>query len=586
MKSRLIIALVVSLLCGIIFAIYLHLTQEPLLMYREQQQIFLWDSDYIAGLLGQVGGFATLVSQFLVQYFLTPWTGALITGVVIMLTSLFSWLTLQRISESVACLPLAWLPAFLQGVYLLEMGYHYEGLVALLLTSICLFVYTLIAERALWIMRTSIGCILSVMLYLYVGSIAILFTICALINDVMRHHSRSYLTITYLLLCLILAAWFVSTGNIVDYDYALWIKGYCEYHISPGLWLSLSWLLLPFSMMVAWLINRYTLKPYLQAGICMALLLASALFVYVQTEKRINKDFRTLAELMVSINHEDWNGIISNSHINMSNYLHLNCLNLALSHQGRLMTDLFRYPQKGVQSLMVSYQAYNDINVLFTHIYYHLGIVSEALCLSFGTMIATTHGNPSLLKMLIKERLIYGDYQVAEKYITRLEKTPSYQEWATDMRRFLHNDEAVENDPELGMKRRDLPDMIPEFVVVDGIMNDLIKVISTNPENTYALEYAFAMLMLDKNMQGVRYLTDRFLQDWQGKPLPELIQQAVTVLAEHDVDYCRSHGVNEDTIQRFQSFRQTALEARRSNMNQQAALASYRGTFWYYYMFA
>ena len=84
---------------------------------------------------------------------------------------------------------------------------------------------------------------------------------------------------------------------------------------------------------------------------------------------------------------------------------------------------------------------------------------------------------------------------------------------------------------------------------------------------------------------GIRYVVDRFLQDWQGKPLPELIQQAVTVLAEHDVDYCITHGVSEEMINRFQIFRQTALEARRNNVNQQSALASYRGTFWYYYMF-
>jgi hypothetical protein len=33
------------------------------------------------------------------------------------------------------------------------------------------------------------------------------------------------------------------------------------------------------------------------------------------------------------------------------------------------------------------------------------------------------------------------------------------------------------------------------------------------------------------------------------------------------------------------SFKQAVLNARRNNMNQQTALASYRGTFWYYYMF-
>ncbi|MBP3832696.1 MAG: hypothetical protein ILA03_01875, partial [Bacteroidaceae bacterium] len=76
MKSRTVVILVsVMLLCAL-YAIFLHSTQEPLFMYREQQQIFLWDADYLAGLLRQTGGFSTLASQFLVQFFHLPWAGA------------------------------------------------------------------------------------------------------------------------------------------------------------------------------------------------------------------------------------------------------------------------------------------------------------------------------------------------------------------------------------------------------------------------------------------------------------------------------------------------------------------------------
>ena len=583
MKKYIVVPLL--LLSSLLYAYYLHQGQEPMLMYREQQQIFLWDADYIAGLLRQIGGLGTLMSQFLVQYFLTPWHGALITTTLVGLTALFCWLTIRRINDGICWAPLSWLPAFLQGVYLLEMGYHYDGIVALFMCSIAIYVYALIADRASWMMRTLVGCVLNVLLYLYLGSIAVLFAICALLYDLSQHHHKNYYGSIYLLLTLSLAFWLVSEGKIVGFDYALWVKGYCDYYVETGLWLSLAWLLLPLTMLIAWLIKRFTIKPLIQISLCMLLWLASGFFIYIQTEKRINQDFRTMATLMKCVNEEDWDGIVNNRSLNYQNYLHLNFLNLALSHKDRMMTDLFKYPQKGAQSLMVSYQAYNDINVLFSHIYYHIGVVSEALCLSFGSMIATTYGNPSILKMLIKERLIYGDYQVAEKYITRLEKTHAYQEWATNMRKFLYNEDAIKNDPELGKKRMSLPTPNPSFVVLDGIMSDLVKVLETAPEEPYALEYLMAMLMLDKNMQGIRYVVDRFLQDWQGKPLPELIQQAVTVLAEHDVDYCITHGVSEEMINRFQIFRQTALEARRNNVNQQSALASYRGTFWYYYMF-
>lgn len=214
-----------------------------------------------------------------------------------------------------------------------------------------------------------------------------------------------------------------------------------------------------------------------------------------------------------------------------------------------------------------------------------MGIVSEAMCLAFGTMIATPYGNPTMLKQLIKERLIFGDYNVAEKYITRLERTYAYKDWAKNMRRFLYNDEVVNNDPELGMKRLDLPQNQSKFVVVDGIMNDLMTVIDTRSNDPHTFEYAVAMLLLDKNLAGIKILVETIDIDAYKDKMPVLLQEAIITYSENDEDYCRSHGVAEETMTRFKAFRQKALDARHSGQNQSTALASYRGSFWYYYMF-
>lgn len=584
MKSRITITtLFLLLLIGM--GVFLQETQASLFLYREQQQIFLWDGDYISSLLIQVGGLSTLAAQFLIQFFTIPYMGALTTAALIGITACFLWLTVKRWGCSWWLLPVVMLAPCVQAIYLLDMGYHYEGLIALLFCTVLLYGYSVIADTSSWWMRTLTGCVFSACLFLYIGSVATLFALCAFLTDLLHKRKKGWLSAVYLLICITLALFTVANGTVVGYDYALWTKGYYEYYVEQDLWHAVSWLLVPLIVLVASVAERFQLKPILQTALCIILLAAGGVFLYVQSAKRTNQDFRTLAELMDSINHEDWEGVVNNPALNYQNYLHLNCLNLALSHQGRLMTDLLKYPQKGAQSLMVGYQAYNDLNVLFSHIYYHTGVISEALCLSFGTMIATTHGNPSLLKLLIKERLIYGDYEVAEKYITRLEKTFAYQAWATDMRRFLYNDEAVGGDPELGQKRKSLPAPQPSFVVVDGVMADFIKVIESDTDEQHALEYAMAMMMLDKNMDGIRYLADRYLPYQNGEDVPQLMQQALTVLAEHDEDYCRSHGVNDETISRFMSFKQTVLNARRSNANLQAALASYKGTFWYYYMF-
>lgn len=581
MKSKHLFILSLALVSCIVMAVYLHITQEPLLMYREQQQIFLWDGDYVAALLQQTGGFATLAAQFLVQFFYLPWAGAITTAVITTLTGIILWLTVRHLNDNSFFWALVMLPAYLQGIYLLDMGFHYEGVIAMLCCSLLLYFYVQVKERSILFVSLAVGAVFTLLLFVLVGSIATLFAIGAFAYDLLQNPKKGWTSSLFLIVCLVAALIFVSNGMVVGFDYALWTKGYYEYHIEQGWWQALAWIAVPVIMIVSKLTVRLEQKPVWEVAGVILLLVAGGWFIFVQSENRINRDFRTMAELQRCVNQEDWDGIINNRNINYQNYLHLNFLNLALSHQGKMMTDLFKYPQKGAQSLMVAYQAYNDLNVLFSHIYYHTGIISEALCLSFGTMIATTHGNPSLLKLLVKERLIYGDYQVAEKYISRLEKTYAYNNWATDMRRFLFNDEAIANDPELGAKRKSLPDMQPSFVILDGIMADLIKVIDTDTEENHAFEYAMAMMMLEKNMQGVKYLIEKT----GGRPLTELMQQAVTVYAEHDEEYCRNHGVSDETINRFMSFKQAVLNARRNNMNQQTALASYRGTFWYYYMF-
>ena len=50
------------LLTGVLW-FHLQTMQEPLFFYREQQQIFLFDSTYIFSILKQIGGLATFIFQ-------------------------------------------------------------------------------------------------------------------------------------------------------------------------------------------------------------------------------------------------------------------------------------------------------------------------------------------------------------------------------------------------------------------------------------------------------------------------------------------------------------------------------------------
>ena len=571
----------ITIVFTVLLFLHLQTTQEFSYYYREQQQIFLQDWSFVATHMKAFGGLATVVSMSLIQFFAEPYMGALITAVIGGLTAFFLWLFLSGISKAKYLLPLSFIPVLIENVYLQSADARYEGLIAMLATAVFLWLYSLVAKHH-YIIRCIVGVAATLLLYPLFGSIALIFAVCALLFDVLTKREKAYMSLLYLLVVLVFGFVGVSNGWITDYASAFYIGFYNEYYIEPTLTLGLTWLSVPIVMMVFWgcgFIHSKSVIVGCAAFIVLAVGIASIYTIKAKSAK--NQDFYTLQELYHYVSTEQWDKITSCQNINPNVDLHMNCLNLALSHKGTLVDDLFKYPQRDVRSLITSLGAFTEENILFTQMYYRMGVVSQALKLGFGTEVGIKDGNPTVLKTLIKTRLICGEYAVADKYLSQLEKTHTYKEWADQYRRFLYDDEAVESDAELGMMRRSLPHDGVEFVSMRGVLYDLLKVLEANPQNDNARDYAIAFLLLQKDFNQIK----AFVDTYYGTPiLPELpvrLQEAVVSYAEKDADYCLGHGVTQQTLERFADFRQKTLGARRSGGNVKAALRGYTETFWY-----
>ncbi len=581
--SRIHKILVPTITIVFIVLLFLHLqtTQEFSYYYREQQQIFQQDWSFVAAHMRAFGGLATVVSMFLTQFFAEPYMGALITAVACGLTTFFLWLFFSGISNAKYLLPLAFVPVIIENVYLQRTDAYYDGLVAMLAAAVCLWLYSVAAKRH-YLVRCIAGLAATTSLYPLFGSVAMLFAVCALLFDILTRKQRAYMGLLYVLVVLVVGFVGVSNGWITDYGSAFYVGLYNEYYIEPTPALGLAWLSVPVTMLVFWACRFVHYRSSI-AGCAVFLVLAvSVASAYVVKSEAVkNKDFYTLQELYHYISTEQWDKVTSCRNINPNVDLHMNCLNLALSHEGRLVDDLFKYPQRDVRSLITSLGAFTEENILFTQMYYRMGVASQALKLGFGTEVGIKEGNPTVMKTLIKTRLIYGEYAVADKYLCLLERTRTYRDWAKLYRRFLYDDKAVEADAELGMMRRSLPQDGTEFVSMRGVLYDLLKVLEANPQNENARDYLIAFMLLQKDFNQIK----AFVDTYYGTPvLPELpmrLQEAVVSYAERDADYCLGHGVTQQTLDRFADFRQKTLGARRNGGNVKAALRGYSGTFWY-----
>ncbi len=578
--DKILVPAITIVLTALLF-LHLQAAQEFSYYYREQQQIFLQDWSFVATHLKAFGGLATVMSMFLTQFFAEPYMGALITAVAGGLTAFFLWLFLSGISNAGYLLPLAFIPVLIENIYLQNTDVHYEGLMAILVTAVCLWLYSAIAKWH-YAARCVAGLVATALLYPLFGSVALLFAVCALLFDVLTKKQKAYMGLLYVLVVLVVGFVGVSNGWITDYASAFYTGLYNEYYIEPTLTLGLAWLSVPVVMMVFWGCGFVHYRSLLAGCAAFVVLATGTASVYaMKAEAMKNKDFYTLQELYHYVSTEQWGKITSCRNINPNVDLHMNCLNLALSYEGRLVDDLLKYPQRDVRSLITNLGAFTEENILFTQMYYRMGVTSQALKLGFGTEVGIRRGNPSVLKTLVKTRLAYGEYAVADKYLSMLENTRTYKDWAKQYRRFLYDDTAVEADAELGMMRRSLPQDGTEFVSMRGVLYDLLKVLEANPQNGNARDYAIAFMLLQKDFNRIK----AFVDTYYGTPiLPELpvrLQEAVVSYAERDADYCLSHGVTQQTLDRFADFRQKTLGARRNGGNVKAALRGYSDTFWY-----
>ena len=278
-----------------------------------------------------------------------------------------------------------------------------------------------------------------------------------------------------------------------------------------------------------------------------------------------------------------WDEILNSKYLRLNSYLIANYCNLALSHQGRLLDNLFAFPQQGVNTLMVQGE-YAEMSietfVASPHIFYQMGNIAVARNKAFDASVAFQYGNPTIAQMLAKTNIVYGDYPIAERYLNMLKKTWGYADWARRYEKFLYNDAAVEADPELGLKRKDLPRESPD-IMSRGVYVDLLNILDGGTPDRAVFEYAVAFLLLSRDAEDTRKFVEKYYATPVMPTVPVLLQEAL--VEQNPADYCLSHGVSQETIDRYKDFQQMFLDVQSGDAAAEAMFEQkFQNTYWYY----
>lgn len=569
---------------GALFA-FLQMCFEYHFYYIEQSQLFLFSEAYIRNKLLLPGGFSMLVAEFLVQFFIRPNVGALVTAVLLTGVGVCTAGIVKRIAPVSGLFILYVLPMLALLFMHFDFNYRVQGTVCYLMMMALLCGYMRIRND---LFRLVAGCVLVPVLFWLAGSITVLFAGMVCLFEGLRKTPKWYISLIGVAEVLLLGVGTVYFSLMGEYRWVFGPDLYYHYTLHPKEIIYYSWICLPLVFLIAFFVrNKNSLSgKKLFAGIsCIAQLAMIAAVLWWGMPKYSDAKTLKLKKLDYFARTEQWDKTIEECKGKLTNFLYMCHLNMALANKGELSDKMFNFDQRGPQGLLVQWNKSENISCMLSDIYFTMGATASSQEMAFeGYVSAMEDGNPRMLKRLVQTNLIYGTYPVAEKYISILEKTYAYRDWAQSQRKYLYNDEVVESDPILGTRRRMLPDR-NSLAMIKGLAGDLALFLEKGPANSAALQYLGAMYLLAKDLEGFKALVEKYYGTEFLPVLPVHFQEAVIVMSEKEPDYWKRFNVSETIVARFTDYKKQVLANRNNSAIAGLLNRSYGNTYWFYFMF-
>ena len=223
-------------------------------------------------------------------------------------------------------------------------------------------------------------------------------------------------------------------------------------------------------------------------------------------------------------------------------------------------------------------------------IYFNYGLLNN--CYRWCIEDAVEYGwNVESLKYAIRSSLVLGNWDIAEKYISKLKHAPLHRKWASEQRKYLHNPAAVAKSAEYGH-------IVPLICRADILDSDkasletfLIKYFnSCRPENATP-EFDDAAMMWAMTTQDIPSFWKQFSNWISTHPTAEVplhYQEAACLYGhlEKSVDISRMP-FSPNVTKGYDTFTKYAAQHQVENLDEMSYIYGTRfgSTFYYFYYF-
>ena len=474
-----------------------------LMGYWEEMQLFQTTTAYFTGRLSVAGGFAWWLSELLVQFFRMPWVGGAIAAAVLVGIQWTTWLLARRQGATDSWYALSFVPSLLMWGYMPTEGVNFSLPLALALTlALCLIVKPT-GQQAGW-RNVCLWMAVVPAAYWLLGTVVYLFALYVATNSICRTHPRwkGVVAGAAVLVWTLVVVW--GSSFVLHYPLQFILTG-IPYYIFP---LTIPWPQMHLMWIAALMPFAIGLLPHKP----MPRLVAGGLTILVAVAgvAAIGKRFERKELMMVRYDYyvaeEQWGKILETAFNDIHpTTMSVACTDLALYETGRLTANLYGYPQNGPEGLFLSMEPYLLASVTIGEILFRMGLPNEAMRYFYDAQESISNYNMSgrMTKRLAEIELINGQYDAAEKYLHLLQRTFFYRRWAEERLEMLGNEDAINAHPVYGYLRRcrttDDSLFQPTF-----LMDKMEELYRHYPENKMVIDYANAVIMLEKQKKGKR----------------------------------------------------------------------------------
>ena len=553
--------------------------------FIEQRKLFLSEASFIGSYFTRPGGGAQLVTDYATQFFVKPYLGAATGSVVLTAVAMLSVSIMRRIAPRANLRLLGLLPTAAQLLMTFDMNYSYAGTVAYALTLVAMYGYFFIPSMVGQVVYATVA---TGLLFWLGGSVAFLFATCIFLWELATRFWRAYGFLVPLAVAVGAAVWGVYDAWAGEYRFLLGPDGYYAPTVAPDPVLYGVWACLPVMLAVAYCLRRQG-REKKEAGrriaeITVQLVLVGGL-LWIGRDRLTDHDTSGYSkELDCYLRQGRWDDVIDRyTFIYRQNPTPTEAcmLSIALAERGQLADSLFAYAPRGVEAILPTWDGSDpQMAALLSDLYFSMGDIDMAQRMALEANAGMDDRSPRMIKRLAETSLIRGAYPLAEKYLSVLEHTRYYGQWAHDARRFLYNDSAVVVDSLLGRKRRCLT----------GASGDLPHTLHTiaeqNPTHRASIEYAGVLLLLQKDLGRFRTLADSCAGRMVLPRLPKSFAEATLLYTfVGDTTAQKRYRLPADMTRRYADFRRRADAARGNRQSAEALRDAFGDSYWYYFTF-